>query len=290
MTMPTAVFAMRRPHLSRIARLDEALMRLIERFSRARKLRATRQLESRLTNDVAKAFRAQGRNVMAVFEELKPRLSEAFIAREALTESDWIALFAAIDANADDFIVPIEAAVAAAMVEGAAIAIADFALDISFDLRNPRAVAYLRDYGAQRVTQVNQTTKDAIRDMIVRGIEERRTYDQIAKDISARFAEFAVGKPQQHIDSRAHLVAVTEIGNGYEHGSEIVVKDLQAGGLVMEKYWLTSHDDRVSDGCRANENDGWIPLDQAHNSGHMKPLRFPGCRCTELYRRKGSEG
>lgn len=66
------------------------------------------------------------------------------------------------------------------------------------------------------------------------------------------------------------------------------VKDMASLGLAMEKSWLTVGDNRVSDGCAENEGAGWIPLDEPFPSGDQAPLRFPGCRCTALYRRVGS--
>ena len=63
-------------------------------------------------------------------------------------------------------------------------------------------------------------------------------------------------------------------------------QDLADHGIEMEKQWSSMKDDKVSDGCNANELDGWIPISQPHSSGDMHPLRFPGCRCDELYRRK----
>jgi hypothetical protein len=98
----------------------------------------------------------------------------------------------------------------------------------------------------------------------------------------------AVGKPQQHIDSRAHLIAVTELGNAFEDGSLGAARRMAAMGLEMEKKWLTVGDQRVSEGCRTNQAAGWIPIDRPFPSGHDRPLRFPGCRCTAQYQRKRS--
>jgi hypothetical protein len=39
--------------------------------------------------------------------------------------------------------------------------------------------------------------------------------------------QFAVGVPQEHIRSRAELVAVTEVGEAYEKGASIVAAGLQ---------------------------------------------------------------
>jgi hypothetical protein len=95
-----------------------------------------------------------------------------------------------------------------------------------------------------------------------------------------------MGMPQQHIDSRAHLVAVTETGNAYAEGQLEVAQELAAAGIEMEKAWITVGDDRVTEGCRENEAAGWIGLDDPFPSGHQRPLRFPGCRCDLLTRRK----
>lgn len=181
---------------------------------------------------------------------------------------------------------PIQALVEAAIQSGARAAIADLGADISFSLENPRAVAFLERYGAERVTMINRTTREAIRQMVARGVDLGLSYDQVAEEISSRFREFAVGKPQLHIDSRAHLVAVQEAGEAYEEGNVIVGRDLQAAGIQMEKRWLTVQDDRVSELCRTNESAGWIPMEQSFPSGHDRPLGHVACRCTALYQRK----
>jgi hypothetical protein len=199
------------------------------------------------------------------------------------------ALESALDAGAPAMAAAVQTAVEASLLAGMTATVVDLGgIGISFSLQNPRALAYLREYGALRVTQINETTRVEMRDLIVRMVEERATYDQVARAISARWSEMAVGKPQLHIDSRAHLIAVTEVGNAYEQGNQIVVQDMAGLGLAMEKHWLTVGDDRVSDGCAENEAAGWIPIDEPFPSGDDRPLRFPGCRCTTMYRRAGS--
>jgi hypothetical protein len=144
----------------------------------------------------------------------------------------------------------------------------------------------LAEHGSALIRQINEVTRGNIQTILSEGIREGWSYDRVARAIIQMYSEMAVGRPQQHIDSRAHLIAVTELGNAYEAGSSIVVRDLQDAGLVMQKSWLTVGDERVSDPCRANQGEGWIPFEQAHSSGHQHPLEHPGCRCTELYRRR----
>ena len=80
----------------------------------------------------------------------------------------------------------------------------------SFDLANPLAVRYVAEHGAKLVAGINDTTQDYLRTVIQKGVDEGWSYDRIAKAITERYSEFAVGRPQQHIDSRAHMIAVTE--------------------------------------------------------------------------------
>lgn len=150
---------------------------------------------------------------------------------------------------------------------------------IAFDLNNPRARSYLKMFAADLVTRVNQTTKDHIRELLLEGAEERWSYDKLAQELSTHYRQFRVGKPQLHIRSRAHLIAITEIGQAYSQGNWIVGNALHERGTPMEKRWDTMGDDRVSDGCAENERAGWIPYDEEFPSGHDRPLRFPGCRC-----------
>lgn len=259
-----------------------ALNSFLEAVSQSGKRDASTPIERALQRQMARAFRQQGEAFGdAAGKAVDPTVVPAANVFDA-------ALGRALTTATGEMTEAIEVAAADAMLAGAAALLKDAFVGIAFDLHNPFAVQYLKDYGAKRVTQINETTRQAIHDLVVNGIDNGHSYDEIARQIKARFSEFAVGKPQLHIDSRAHLVAVTEVGNAYEHGTWSAAQSMAAVGLTMEKSWLTSGDDRVSDGCAENEGAGWILLDEPFPSGDDKPLRFPGCRCTVLYRRAGS--
>lgn len=235
------------------------------------------------------AFRKQGRAFLAVLNHragvLAGRLRES--AGDVLPP-DWEAIYDTVVAEDVLFTAATRQAVEDALLTGAQHAMGDFSVAGAFDLSNPRAAAYLETHAAEAVTAINVETKAQMRAVITAGLRDGQTYDQIAKSIRERFAGFSTPKPQQHIRSRAHLVAVTEAGDAYEQGNRAVVDDLTAAGLQMEKSWLTVGDNRVSDGCADNEGAGWIPVDDAFPSGHQEPLRFPGCRCSGMYRRAAS--
>lgn len=265
-----------------------AVQRLLEAASVRAKWRKLGRPLRAADRAVGAVFRKQGRLFMVGFEGLQARFSEGRNAGmlEAITEDDWLSIWNGVTEQTETlFLDTLTGVMEQGLAAGAAVTIEDLQIDYSFELTNPRAVSYIEQNGALRVTGINDTTRTAIRDIVTQGTREGWSYDRVAREINRRFTEFAVGKPQQHIDSRGHLVAITEMGNAYEAGSAVVIDDLQAAGLVMEKKWLTIGDNRVSDGCRDNQAAGWIPYDDSFPSGDARPLRFPGCRCTTLYRR-----
>lgn len=293
--MPLQIFGSNRSAV--IAALD----RFLVEASVAHKWRILNDLEGSMTRQLGRAFRAQRAKFMAGFAGLRSGFVEArpnppasfpeaeggARLRETLTVGDWLRIFdEATGSTFDLFFEPLRAGIEMSLLAGAAEAINSIGIDYAFGLRNPRAVAYLDAHGATLISQINEVTRGNIQTLILEGVNEGWSYNRIARAITQMYGEMAVGRPQQHIDSRAHLIAVTELGNAYEEGNAIVVRDLADAGLQMEKSWLTVGDERVSSGCRSNQAEGWIPLAQSFSSGQQRPLRFPGCRCTALYRRK----
>ena len=276
-------------HLRSLRKLAEALSRFVRKAKRAQKRRALASIEKRLEKAMQKAFRKQGGAFMRRFWKLRDQwtvesgstwLKPSVPLWEGLIDADWWPMFDEAAAETWGlFEGPLAVAVKEALRAGAQQLIDDMAakLGIGFDLENPRAVAYLREHGAEMVTKINETTREVIKDIVTRGTEEGWSYDRVAKEITTRFQEFAIGKPQAHIRSRAHLVAITEAGNAYEAGNYIVAQSLQDAGIEMDKLWVTMGDSRVSSGCLENAADDWIPIGQAHTSGDQHPLRFPGC-------------
>ncbi len=259
--------------------LHEAVTHYLREAGRAQRSRDVAPVLKKLETKMRSAFRAQGKDFRKRFKALKdswPVLSEA----SEPGGPDWEPLF---DVSAQGtiqlFRVPIDEAVEAALVAGGAQALGSLKAGISFDLANPRAIRYLQDHGAEMVTKINETTRSRIQTIITRAAKEGWSYDKTARAISNRYAEFAVGQPQLHIESRAHLVAVTETGNAYCEGNLEAGRQMADAGLEMEKYWITAGDDRVDDTCAANEAQGWIPIDETFDSGNDRPLAHPACRC-----------
>ncbi len=264
-----------------------ALARLFEAFTAQRKLRALDALERKIELAMQSAFRKQGHAFLGALNHragvLAGRLSEA--AGDVLPP-DWERIFDAVAATQPLFAAGTLQAIEDSLLVGAGHTMADFSVSGAFDLGNPRAAVFLETHGAEAVTVINNETKRGLRTIISTGLREGQSYDEIARNIRARYAGFSTPQPQQHIRSRAHLVAVTETGNAYEVGNRAVADDLVAAGLVMEKSWLTVGDSRVSSDCQANEGADWIPLNDIFPGGVDQPLQHPGCRCTMLLRRQ----
>ncbi len=280
-----------------------ALDAFVEASRKLEKIRTVKALMDALEKAMQKAFRAQGKVVLGKLGAFRERFpiqesSGGFAAAgrfanrpydlaETISPKEWSIIFGeTADETLELFSEPVLQYVQAALKAGGNQAIASFGMsDLFFGLANPGAIRYLDEVGGLRIRNIMETTRETIQTLLSQSAREGWSYDKLANAISDRFQEFAIGKPQEHIDSRAHLVAVTEIGDAYEQAGFLATSDLQAGGLRMEKSWVTAGDNKVSDGCAENEAEGWIPFEQAHASGHMHPLRFPGCRCDEIYRR-----
>jgi|APSaa5957512622_1039677.scaffolds.fasta_scaffold27859_2 hypothetical protein len=252
--------------------LGEEVLSLFEALREANERAEVDKVAVRLQTAMRKAFRLQGKPVSKKVKAGDP---------------DWMLRFYEITVKTAPFFVgPIQKAAEQSLVIGANQAIAELGLGISFDLKNPRALAYLKDYGVQRVAKIDSTTQKYLSTLLQQSLDEGWSSKRTAAAIIERYEQFAIGQPQAHIESRAHLIAVTETGEAYSEANLMVAQDLQDAGITMEKAWSTVGDGKVSEGCLENEAKGYIGLNQEFPSGHQRPLRFPGCRCDMLTRRK----
>lgn len=267
-------------------KLLEATMRRVDRIA------ILRPIEVELEKAMEEAFFRQGEAFIRRLKAFKPwfppeELKEQLIPT-GLSVAEIMSLWEEIALGTWYFFEqPMNTAAVKAMMAGKAAAIANVSWMGSFTLGfDEMLLNQIPALTKMQVHSINRTTQKYINTQIRHAMEEGWSYNRTAKAIIGRFKEFAIGKPQLHIQSRAHLVAITETGNLYVEGTMRTARELEAMGLVQEKFWLTVGDDRVSDGCRANTAVKWIPLNQPFPSKDMQPLRFPGCRCDLLTRRK----
>ena len=276
-----------------------AALRLVEAMGVAQKWKELDRLVERGQAAVGKSFLAQGRVFLRAFGEMRPYFVERYLTQRrrdaeelreatAIPDDVWHRLWGDVSAEMLRLMLaPVLDINEMGLLLGAGAMAAALGIDFekAFSLKNPRAVAYLEEHGAALVTKINEETRSQMKTLVTQAVDEGWSYNRTAKAIREQFDGFAGLKPQHHIRDRATLVAVTEAGQAYEAGSQQVALGLADSGIPMEKYWRTSGDERVSQGCRDNQAAGWIPLEDLFPSGHARPMRFPGCRCSAKYQR-----
>lgn len=237
---------------------------------------------NRLRVAMAKAFLAQG----AAFLKRFATLEKQFPIQEAAPAYNWEPFFEQASAQTlKMFLAALQREIGASLLLGMIKTKTQFNSDIAFDLANPRAVAYLRAHGAELVKGINETTRERLRTLIADGEAGGWSYGKMATAIKNEFAGFAGKMPQAHILDRATLVATTETGNAESEGNLIVSQGLHDAGIEQEHSWLVTGGN-ICDNCAGNAAQGWIPIDQPFQSGDMRPLQHPACRCAALYRSK----
>jgi len=266
--------------LTQISQTDIALSRLLEATQRKQASTTLVATINALDTQVGALFVKQGNALVRALNPLRKLIKE-----DAISDQFDAIFDAATQATSVDMLDAMTKGYSNALLLGGKQQLSQVGIKVSFSLDNPRAAQYIRDYGADQISSIDETTRTDIRNLLRAGIENGDSYDTIASAIKARYRYYAIGAPQQHIRSRAHLIAITECGNGYQAGNFTSMQAVQDTGIKMLKHWLTIGDDRVSDDCKANQAQDWIKINEQHTSGHMHPLRFPGCRCVEQYKR-----
>jgi len=261
--------------------ISKPLLRLESVLIESTRDRELGDIRKEMQAEMEELFRLQGYLFLQKFAGYKSEFLQ-----ESFTDADVERLWGAVEIQTQGKFVKIMTKGTTKAVEKGYNRLAKavgWGIDLSFNLKNPRAVEFLKNNAALKVTAINETTRKEIARIVTDGTEKGLSYQKMAREIKNKFAEFSERKPQLHIANRAELVAVTETANAYETGNQIFVQDLQDRGLRVIKSWLTVGDDRVSDGCQENEDEGWINENDVFPSGDAHPPRFPGCRCTCLY-------
>jgi len=146
-----------------------------------------------------------------------------------------------------------------------------------FDPWNGEIERWVTEKTAEHVQGIQETTKKAIRAAVLEGLEDGLAIPKIAKVVGLAMSANAKG--------RSATIARTEVHTAASYG---IHESARQSGIVRQKQWITSGDERVRDLHVMNEAAGWIPFDSPYPSGAM----FPGdggpedsanCRCAEAF-------
>lgn len=256
-----------------------AIQKFSEAMTQAEMFKQRLPYEKRIRRIFAKRFKLQSTAVQAELQREKYTVQESVSSLQAL-------LLTLLDVPDEEWTSNIASTLADAIVKAGKTQFADMmpmpAASFTFDMA--ALSRELNQYAGKLIRGIDETTRKRVVEILTEGANQGLSYSQIASNLRREFRQFSTPSPQRHITDRATLIAVTEIGNAYIRGQVDAAEQMIASGIALEKSWLTVGDDRVSDGCRVNESESWIPFDQAFLSGHPHPLRFPGCRCSLLIR------
>ncbi|WP_339171470.1 phage portal protein [Anoxybacillus sp. FSL W8-1294] len=151
-----------------------------------------------------------------------------------------------------------------------------------FDVFDKAVQEFISSTVANKIVNINDNTKNMVKEIISKGFEEQLTVPEIRDQIEALYLE-------QIIPNRSMVIARTEVISASNAGSRYAAKQT---GLQLEKEWVATADKRTrkshkkADGQRRG-------IDEPYEVGGHK-LMYPGdpsgpaeeviqCRCTEVY-------
>ena len=155
----------------------------------------------------------------------------------------------------------------------------DLAVEISFDIDNPRVIAYLDHASSRRITRINNTTRAAVRRQLSEGVAAGESIPKLADRIQSVFKTAS--------DSRARTIARTETisASGFGNLEAMTQAD------ITQKEWLSTMDDATRDthvemdGQVVDMEDDFESPSGAHgpHPGEMgEAAEDVNCRCTVL--------
>jgi SPP1 gp7 family putative phage head morphogenesis protein len=150
-------------------------------------------------------------------------------------------------------------------------------LGLSFTVFEEGLTRYAEREAAFLAEVMGQTTGDAVAATVQKGLEEGALIRDLRKSLETLPA---------FDRKRAQLTARTETTRAWNGSQREGMSDYQrTSGKQVEKYWLSSRDDRVRpEHDELDDGDTWYPIDAVFPGVGLTEPGEPNCRCTLLYR------
>lgn len=148
----------------------------------------------------------------------------------------------------------------------------ELGISVVLDQQDPRVVQYLRTVSGQRITRINEATRNKIRDALAEGAQAGEGVTGLAERIADVF-EAARG-------ARAMTIARTET---IDASNAVARWSYERSGVVEKIEWLLAPDyDPNQDGgvCEDIANDGPVLVGESFKGSIPWPPAHPNCRCT----------
>lgn len=148
------------------------------------------------------------------------------------------------------------------------------AIGIDWDNVYRGAADWSRRYGSTLVTNIDERTRQGVRDAVADYYEQGQNLGQLRERLGQWFGPV-----------RADMIATTEVTRASVEGERAIAQEAMSTGIQMVAVWQTSNDEMVCPICGPRhgkaEGDGWTKADG--------PPAHPRCRCWldhELRRRE----
>lgn len=207
-----------------------------------------------------------------------------------------------------------------AMIAGASF-IKHSRKQFTFDLKYPATEKWLQSYGAEFVREITRAQKETLNILILRTAKSNVSPDALAKQIQSVIgltrkqaianqnyylkriesilkvnpaidkqkaekiaAESAAKYAKRQLNSRAMIIARTELARAYHAGEYYGIKQAQTEGLIgkIVKRISTAGDRRVCEDCKTLDGET-MELDDLVLDGLLFPPWHPCCRCEVEY-------
>lgn len=144
-----------------------------------------------------------------------------------------------------------------------------------FDVTNEAAVEWIKKHAAETIDEMDEATREDIRDLVADAFEEQFDVDDLADKIADIIGD----------DARAEVIARTETMRASNEGQIQLWDQATEAGLLTgdeKKEWIVTPDDRLCPICEPLdgvqvERDGSFDTDAGRVDN---PPAHPRCRCT----------
>ena len=224
------------------------------------------EIEARAQRDIAKALRAQFRDLLPPnAEDMDIVELQAYIEQRLGSQAVHDAIDATVRRAVD------------AGVNLAADQLTTLGVGFDYTMIHTAAREWARQYSAELIQGIDNTTRTAVRESVARWYTNGEPLSALTNDLSSIFDE-----------RRARLIAQTETTSAASNGT---LRGYEASGVVTEMVFLTASDERVCAWCGSldgqtvslsgNFSDKLPPELQAKLRGRAikVPPIHPGCRC-----------
>lgn len=186
-------------------------------------------------------------------------------------------------------------------------------VQIRFDSMNPHAATFARTQSSRLITSINESQREAVRNLVETSVAEGRTVFDIARDIRnivglrpdqvnalSKYRELVTGRPGLTIDQieskvrryadallrqRGELIARTEVLSAANAGQVESWLEARRQGLfsdTMGKQWVVTADELLCPECEALDGQtiGLTEGFESEGNSILFPPAHPNCRCS----------